>query len=289
MKMITLASIAVATVLTATPALAAVNSSVTFGQFTQQSSIKIARYDSIMGGNSLTIAPAPVFFVISAFGPLGFYPTTITMAASSMAAVTSLGPQFQQLGWSGNIRFGDGATNYLNVNFSNATFSFDGTGGSASLISTDPSNPISYTSNVLNLPVFDFKDFSLAFTALTPAFTVATSGYGTPFDANIAGSFAGSDSELNPDAIPEPSAWAMLLAGFGLVGITARRRSAHVTALPDRHSPRPRGDARSKYGRHGGRRFRSRQFLAPPGSAAIANRASSGRDLQRLRCMISAR
>jgi PEP-CTERM motif len=228
-SIITLASIAVATVLAATPALAVDSGSVTFAQFTQQSATKIARYDSIAGGNSLTIAQSPVFFVISAFGPLGFYPTTMAMTATSMAAVTSLGPQFQQLGWNGNVRFGDGATNYLDVAFSNATFSFDGTGGSASLISTDPGNPISYTSNVLNLPAFDLKDFSLAFTALTPSFSVAANGYGSPFEANIAGSFAGSDGEGGTGGVPEPSAWVMLLAGFGLVGITARRRSGRVT------------------------------------------------------------
>ncbi|WP_310473677.1 PEPxxWA-CTERM sorting domain-containing protein [Sandarakinorhabdus sp.] len=224
-----IASTALAAALLAAPALAVDTSSVTFAQFTQQTSSKIAQYGSIAGGNSLTIAQSPVFFVISAFGPLGFYPTTMTMAATSMAAVTSLGPQFQQLGWTGNIRFGDATSAFLDVNFANATFSFDGTGGSASLISTDPGNPISYTSNVLNLPAFDFKDFSLAFTALTPAFTVAANGFGTPFDANIAGSFAGSDDQGGTGGVPEPSAWAMLLAGFGLVGITARRRSGRAT------------------------------------------------------------
>jgi hypothetical protein len=225
----TIASAALAAALLAAPALAVDSSSVTFAQFTQQTSSKIVRYGSIAGGNSLTITESPIFFVISAFGPLGFYPTTMTMAATSMAAVTSTGPQFQQLGWTGNIRFGNATSAFLDVNFANATFSFDGTGGSASLISTDPSNPISYTSNVLTLPTFDFRDFSLAFTALSPAFTVAANGFGTPFDANIAGSFAGSDRDLNPDAIPEPSTWAMLLAGFGLVGMTARRRSGRVT------------------------------------------------------------
>ena len=54
---------------------------------------------------------------------------------------------------------------------------------------------------------------------------------------------------------------------------------------PDRLFLRPRGNVRQR----GGRRSRSRQLLAPPGSAAIASRASSGKDLQRVRCMIWAR
>ena len=224
-----IAGAALAATLLAAPALAAGSDSVTFAQFAQQSSTKIAKYESIAGGNSLTIIESPVYFVISAFGPLGFYPTTMTMAASSMAVVTNLGPQFQQLGWAGNIRFGDGASTFLDVNFANATFSFDGSGGSASLISTDPGNPISYTSNILSLAAFDMKDFSLAFTALNPAFLVSNSGPGVPFTANVAGSFAGSDGEDGTGGVPEPSAWVMLLAGFGLVGLTARRRSGRVT------------------------------------------------------------
>jgi hypothetical protein len=133
-----IAAAALAATLVAAPALAVDTDSVTFAQFTQQTSNKIVRYGSIDGGNSLTITESPIFFVISAFGPLGFYPTTMTMAATSMAAVTSTGPQFQQLGWSGNIRFGDVTTAYLDVNFANATFSFDGTGGSATRAAPAP-------------------------------------------------------------------------------------------------------------------------------------------------------
>lgn len=222
------AGAAIAAALLATPALAVDSASVTFAQFTQQTSNKIAQYKAVAGGNTLTIAESLAYFVISAFGPIGFYPTTLSMSAASGALVTSIGPQFQQLGWTGNMHFGDGA-NYLDVNFTNATFSFDGTGGSASLISTDPSNPISYSSNLLTLPVFTLKNFSLAFTGLTPAFTVAANGYGTPFNANIAGSFAGSPDAGPQGGVPEPASWAMLLAGFGLVGFTARRRAGMIT------------------------------------------------------------
>jgi hypothetical protein len=31
-------------------------------------------------------------------------------------------------------------------------------------------------------------------------------------------------------AVPEPASWAMLIAGFGLVGVSARRRKAHSAA-----------------------------------------------------------
>jgi hypothetical protein len=36
--------------------------------------------------------------------------------------------------------------------------------------------------------------------------------------------FPGGEIRANLSAIPEPSSWAMLIAGFGLVGVTLRRR-----------------------------------------------------------------
>ncbi len=220
-----LAGAAVASLMLATPVLAVDTMSVTFSQFTQQSSDKVAVYSATGTGNALTITNAPVFFVISEYGPTGVNATTMSMQAVSSSLVTSAGPQFEQIGWAGNMTFGNGATNFLTVNFTNAIFSFDGPGGSASMISTDPFDVINYSSNVMNLPGFDLKNFSLAFTGLTPSFTVAANGYGTPFNANIAGSFAGSTG-----AVPEPSSWAMMLIGFGAVGWSARRRAASVTA-----------------------------------------------------------
>jgi hypothetical protein len=214
---------ALASVFLAAPVLAVENATVTFAQFTQQNSSKIAQYDNTGSGNTLSIFNAPVNFVITAFGPLGVYASTLSMTASSSAQITNLGLQYEQIGWNGTMQFGNG-DNYLTVDFTDATFSFDGTGGSASLISTDPASPISYTSNVLGLPAFNFKNFSLAFSGLNPPFSVAANGYGSDFDANVAGSFAGS-------AVPEPAAWAMLIAGFGLTGAAMRRRQARMTTV----------------------------------------------------------
>lgn len=212
-----LATAAAMTWLAAAPAQAVDLGSITFAQFTQQGSSKIAKYANTGTGNTLSIAESPAFFIVNAYGPLGAYSSTVSMQAASSSLINTVGQQFEQDGWSGFLKFGDGA-NYLTVNFANAIFSFDGSGGSASLISTDPNHMINYSSNLLNLPAFDFKNFSLSFTGVTPPFNVHANGFGSAFDANVAGSFAGS-------AVPEPSAWLMLLAGFGCVGLAARRRS----------------------------------------------------------------
>lgn len=222
-----LAGAAFASCLLAAPALAVTANTVTFAQYTQQSSAKIAQYGASDSGNTLTIASSPAFFVITDFGPTGFYPTVMSMQAASSALITNLGPQFEQVGWSGSMTFGDGGS-FLTVAFNNAVMSIDGNGGSASLISTDPVHFIDYSSDVLTLPALALKNLSLAFTGLTPSFTVAQNGYGTAFAANTAGSFAGSSS-VTDSAVPEPASWAMLLVGFGAVGGVARRRSRQVT------------------------------------------------------------
>lgn len=212
-----LAAVAAITWLAAVPAQAVDLNSVTFAQFTQQGTDKIAQYANTGIGNTLQIAESPAFFTVNAYGVPGSYPSVMEMQAASSALITSVGPQFEQAGWAGFIKFGDGA-NFLTANFANATFSFDANGGSASLISTDPADTILYSSNFLNLPGFDFRNFALAFTGLTPPFTVAANGFGSDFNANVAGSFAGS-------AVPEPSGWLMMLAGFGCIGLATRRRT----------------------------------------------------------------
>lgn len=219
-----LAGAAIASALLAGPALAA--DTVTFAQFTQQSSNKAAAYANTGSGNTLTIQQgSPANFVVFDYGPLGVNDSVMSLSAASDQMVMSTGSTFQQSGWSGNISF-DNGSNYLTVNFTGATLNVDANGGSASLINTDPSSTITYTSNFLTLPDFDSKAFSLAFTGILPFFTIAGNGYGNDFTANIAGSFSGAPGGEGPGGvIPEPATWAMLVIGFGLTGATMRRRS----------------------------------------------------------------
>jgi hypothetical protein len=54
---------------------------------------------------------------------------------------------------------------------------------------------------------------------IDPVWLAAHPGYSLSFSAGIVNAGPGS-----PAALPEPASWAMLLSGFGLVGVAMRRR-----------------------------------------------------------------
>lgn len=84
----------------------------------------------------------------------------------------------------------------------------------------------------LYIPAGGSLDIFYSFTAYGRTSTPET-GYqafvGDPFDISGGVPFRISVVDA-PAPIPEPSTWAMLIAGFAAVGITARRRPAAVTA-----------------------------------------------------------
>lgn len=213
----------------ATPALAVDVNNTTFANFGQTVSNPLFNYNMV--GNTNTIGlNGQTRFNILGLGPVGSYLTNTVLSASTTSAFFLNGLQFQQTGFAGSINFigteaGFVGTNFLTVNFSDATFSFDGDGSSGSLISTDPSSPISYSSDVLDVALFTSRDFGFNVTGSSPGFGVNSSGLGDPFVANLNGAFAGSG------VVPEPASWAMLILGFGLTGVAARRRQRGMTAV----------------------------------------------------------
>lgn len=207
----------------ATPSAAV--TTVTFAQAFQVDPGAVVSHTGGTGGATLA-ASTPMTFSILDFAPGAPYvhgPTTMTIAASSSAVIVDTGPQFEQSGWSGTISFLDGATNVLTVTFSGGILNVKkpvGGSQSASLIVTgNCPGALCYLSDILVGPAnavadLTINNFALSFSGLTAPYTVA----GGDFDAAVTGTFAG--------AVPEPATWAMLIAGFGMVGFAARRRRA---------------------------------------------------------------
>ena len=70
-------------------------------------------------------------------------------------------------------------------------------------------------------------DYTLSLSAMLPAAT----GYRFVVSGNVTGTLGGSyGGVLAAAPVPEPETWAMLLAGLGLVGFSARRRMRGVAA-----------------------------------------------------------
>lgn len=222
----------------AAPALAD-NDATTFGQFFQQNSDqRLFRYKnedsgSGKGAEIYTTASVgsndpgaiPVFFLLSAdalpadlSGPqdarlsVDFISTTGTTAGSGTGRVQTFG--------NGNITILravplGGLDDLLTVTFTNAELDADQNSGSFTFRSNEDSS-ITYTSAFLDFTNVGGENFSFSFSGASPRFSAAlgSSGVNTRFSGT--GTFAGT-----PD-VPEISTWAMLLLGFGTVGVVMR-------------------------------------------------------------------
>jgi len=207
----------------ATPALAVDVDNVTFAEFGRISAAPLFNY-TLDGDTNRISLDGRVTFTDLQNG--NFYSNAMgLLTASSTNAFVQNDPQFQQQGFNGSISFTDGLSNLLTATFLNATFSFDGAGSSGSLISTDPTSPITFTSDIMNVSGFTSRDFSFNITGATPGFGVTDGGMGEPFVASVGGAFSGTG------AVPEPASWAMLIVGFGLTGAMARRRNRGMSVV----------------------------------------------------------
>jgi hypothetical protein len=96
-------------------------------------------------------------------------------------------------------------------------------GDSGSLLASIPGGSFTnLTSAFLEVPPFDLRALSIALTSTSFSEGPALSTRFNNFTANSTGSFT-------TGAVPEPGTWAMMLAGFGLVGLARRRSNRLVT------------------------------------------------------------
>jgi hypothetical protein len=97
--------------------------------------------------------------------------------------------------------------------------------------STGGGATITFTSDFLTFSPVGDKDFSISLTSLTPVI-FANPGFALrSFRAYSTGSFSSDPAPL-VNGVPEPSVWGLMIIGFGMVGVQARRRSGNkaVTA-----------------------------------------------------------
>ncbi|WP_235983265.1 FxDxF family PEP-CTERM protein [Thermaurantiacus tibetensis] len=201
----------------------------TFRQF--QQAVPTAEPFSYVNGATSTFSGSYALALSTPrFGvPPIFFPVTVTISASTTAPLMMMSPTtFAQAGWAGTITLTSTdplvpGGNLLTVNFSGAVAQFEQSGANwaAAMALAAPKVP--------SIPGGPFITYA---TSYAPQSWIALSNVN-----NFALSFSGGDAIGGPYAgtgtfaafVPEPATWAMLIAGFGMVGFAARRRRTIAT------------------------------------------------------------
>ena len=110
--------------------------------------------------------------------------------------------------------------------------------GSHALGSANASGPVtstfSFTSDFLDFSAVTAIDRAISLSAVTNAFSQHTGNNKAlnSFRSTNSGAFSSEPAPVNnfTAAVPDASTWMMMIAGFGLVGFSARRRKLHVSA-----------------------------------------------------------
>ena len=92
--------------------------------------------------------------------------------------------------------------------------------------------PTSHTG--IDFPVSSLTAGTTGYDTLSLSFTATSAGsirgfVGTGSADNIGPILDNFRIDITPGAVPEPATWAMMIAGFGLVGASMRRRAAKVS------------------------------------------------------------
>ncbi len=128
-------------------------------------------------------------------------------------------------------------SNLLSASFTNMTILGVNHSTTASgFASVNSGAAITYTSDFLNFAPTSDRDIALSLSSLLSKLNNVNQGVNfttghalRSFRAGVGGSFSAGPSPL-VNAVPEPQVWALLVIGFGLVGVQARRRGGAVTA-----------------------------------------------------------
>jgi hypothetical protein len=253
---VTAAALAAAVTISAVPASATIASIAVYNQVITGSTMRWLRAPAGTGGDLYTIsssnasAPGAATVNFSFLNPtlnaLGALAATLTVNATSSQPAVPISSFLTEQGLTGTFAFtyaGStplvvGQTSYapganlLSGTFTNGTI-VGATGGRAGTFSasTGAGSVITMVSDFLDLSAAGNHDLTIGLSSMTAPLgaSSAQSALNT-FRAATGGSFS-SDSALVTAAIPEPASWALMVTGFGALGVAVRRRrKAVVTA-----------------------------------------------------------
>jgi len=192
--------------------LSSVDQLVHFAFLNPDGSVSGTTFDAMMNLTATTGAATLV-----GGGSLALLPISNgTLTFTSVAPVT----------WGGHT-----GTNLLSVDFSGGFLSAILGGSTASYGTSTPPFSVHFTSDFLDFSSSTARDLALAIDAINPSVGFAFGGTRANF-GTMSGNFGSDATAGNPQGVvPEPGSWALMFAGFGLVGsvLRSQRRRAEVT------------------------------------------------------------
>ena len=121
-------------------------------------------------------------------------------------------------------------TNILSLDFIRGEMSARVNGTSGNALASIPIDAFAnVSSDFLSFPPTQLTDFSITLANVIPGFCIGSCGIGGQAAVRFQNFTARGSGDFTA-TVPEPSTWAMLLLGFGMVGFAARRRQVAAAA-----------------------------------------------------------
>jgi hypothetical protein len=201
---------------------------VTFGQFTDGGGAPFT-FTNTGPGSTLTGTTEDGYFNFLVNGlPSGNIAATITLTSSELTPGATGGPFTGQPidGLTNTLTItqnSDGA-NLLTVNFNGEFVGFTD-GGSAQLSAdNNPGDTLTYSSDFLNFSGTTALSMGLDSSPISSGFVLDENGFPVSYTTDLTGGFSAA-GDLELASVPEPSTWAMLLGGLGLLSICLLRKN----------------------------------------------------------------
>jgi hypothetical protein len=128
--------------------------------------------------------------------------------------------------WNGHT-----GTNLLTVDFTGGSLTTALGGSTANYGASTPPFSVDFTSDFLDFSSSTARDLAMAINAINPSVGFAFGGIRS-HAGSVSGNFGSDATSGNPQGVvPEPASWALMFAGFGLVGsvLRSQRRRSEVT------------------------------------------------------------
>jgi hypothetical protein len=259
-------ALAAAAVTIATAAVPASAATVLFGSYAQNDNFKTLRWvngtgngettssnvggriystvDGTLRGNPGTTALVNFSFALLPL--LNSTPANFTLLGTTSQTTTLSGPYapgvgITQGGISGSFSYisptplgancTGSCTNLLTATFTNGILTGQLGGSSANLLLTSaPGSTLVFTSDFLNFDATTLREASFDISFLSSAIAVS-GGKSLRSTRGVGGANFSADVAPRVEGVPEPEMWALMVAGFGMVGFSLRRRTSRIASI----------------------------------------------------------